>query len=234
MVSVDNAVIAKMHKSGEEFEILVDPEKALEFKKGRDYDIKNILAANEIFKDAKKGERASTHEIDKAFGTSDVFEAARTIIKEGEVQLTTEQRRKHIDEKKKQIADIISKQGVNPQTKMPHPPQRILNAMDEAHLSIDPFKPADEQVKAVLDAIRDIIPISFETIEVMITIPVSHAGKAASVLHSISPVKNEEWKADTWSGMIEIPAGRQTEVYEKINGLTAGTAEVKVVSRKNV
>jgi len=234
MVSLDKAVIARVHREGEDFEIFVDPEKALEFKKGRDYSMENLLAANEIFKDARKGDRASSSELEKAFGATDVFEIAKIIIKDGEVQLTTEQRKKHVEEKRLQIADIISKQGVNPQTKLPHPPQRILNAMDEAHISVDPFKPADEQVKAVIEAIREVLPISFETIEIEINIPVQYAGKASSVMHTIAPIKKEEWKSESWSAVIEIPAGRQNEIYEKINNLTSGNADVKVLSRENL
>jgi ribosome maturation protein SDO1 len=233
MVSLDKAVIARLSRSGEEFEIFVDSEKALGFKKGREYSMENLLAANGIFKDAKKGDRASSSELEKAFGTTDIFEVAKVIIMEGEVQLTTEQRRKHVEEKKLQIADIISKQGINPQTKLPHPAKRILNAMDEAHVSIDPFKPADEQVKAVLEAIREIVPISFETIEIAVKIPVDHAGRASSTMHSIAPVKSEEWKSDAWYAVIEIPAGRQNEIYEKLNDLTSGNVEVKVISRKS-
>ncbi len=233
MVSLDKAVIARISKAGEDFEIFVDPEKALEFKKGRDYSMENLLAANEIFKDAKKGERASSSELQKAFSTTDVFEVAKIIIREGEVQLTTEQRRKHVEEKRLQIANIISKQGINPKTKLPHPPQRILNAMEEAHISIDPFKPADEQIKTVLKAIREILPISFETLEIAVKIPVDHAGRASSVMHNIAPVKKEEWRSDAWYAVIEIPAGRQNEVYEKLNDLTSGNVNVKVISRKN-
>lgn len=234
MVSLDNAVIARISKGKENFEIFVDSEKALEFKKGRDYSIENMLASNAIFKDAKKGDRASTSELEKAFGTSDVFEVAKKIIKEGMVQLTTEQRKKHVEEKRIQIAQIISKQGINPQTKLPHPSNRIINAMEEAHVSIDPFKPADEQVKLILDAIRKILPISFETLEIAIKIPLEHAGKASPVLHSMVPIKSEEWKGDGWYAVIEIPAGRQSEIYEKLNNLSAGTVEVKVISRKDM
>jgi len=233
MVSLDNAVIARVHKGSQQFEILVDPEKALEFKKGKVYAIENILASNFIFKDARKGDKASSSDLEKAFGTSAVFEVAKAIIKEGEVQLTTEQRRKHIEEKKLQIASIISKQGVNPQTKLPHPQQRVLNAMEEARIGIDPFKPADEQVKAVIEAIRSILPISFETIEVAIRIPVQYAGKVSSVIHALAPVKKEEWRSDAWYAVIEIPAGRQNEIYEKLNGMTAGNVEAKVISRKS-
>jgi ribosome maturation protein SDO1 len=73
MVSVEDAVVAKISKEGTNFEILVDPDKALEFRKGKDTDMESILAVPEIFKDSKKGERHSSEDLHKAFGTTDVF-----------------------------------------------------------------------------------------------------------------------------------------------------------------
>jgi len=82
----------------------------MEFRKGKDIGIDSILAVQDIFKDADKGERAGAHELEKHFKTSDIFKVAEEIIRHGEVQLTTEQRRRMLDEKRKQIADIISRQ----------------------------------------------------------------------------------------------------------------------------
>lgn len=234
MVSIEKAVIARISKAGNSFEILVDPDKALEFRKGADVSMENLLAVNEVFKDSKKGERASGSDMEKHFGTRDVFEVAKHIIRKGEIQLTTERRRKMVGEKRKQIANMISKQGVNPQTKLPHPQQRILNAMDEAHVDIDPFKPAGDQVKAVLERIREVIPISIERVEIAIKVPIQHAGKASSLVRNMAHIKNEEWKSDAWYAVIEIPAGMQGDVYARLNELTAGTVETKVVKREQV
>jgi ribosome maturation protein SDO1 len=234
MVSIEKAVVARISKAGNNFEILVDPDKALEFRKGVDVSIENALAVREVFKDSKKGERASGSDMEKYFGTRDVFEVAKQIIKKGEIQLTTEHRRKMVEEKRKQIANMISKQGINPQTRLPHPPQRILNAMDEAHVDIDPFKPATDQVKDALEKIREVIPISIEKIEIAIKVPMQHAGKASSLVRNIAPIKNEEWKSDAWYAVIEIPAGMQSDVYARLNELTAGTVETKIVKRKQV
>jgi ribosome maturation protein SDO1 len=158
-----------------------------------------------------------------------VNKIAEQIMKEGEVQLTTDQRRKLIEEKRKQVADIISKQGVNPKTKLPHPAQRILNAMEEAKVHVDPFKSAEEQVNGVISSLQEILPISIEKVEVAMRVPIQFAGKASSVVRNMAPVKKEEWKSDAWVAVIEIPAGMQSVIYSKLNELTSGQVEVKVL-----
>lgn len=234
MISVEKAVIARLSKNRINFEILVDPEKSLEMKKGGDVAIEDVLAAQEIFSDARKGERTSAHDLEDCFGTNDIFKIAKAIVKHGEIQLTTEQKHHMIEEKRKQIADIISKQGIDPKTKAPHPQQRILNAMGEMHVNIDPFKPAKEQVENVLSRIREVIPISMERLEIAIKVPIQFAGKASSVIRQMVPVIKEEWKPDSWIVLIEIPAGMQGDIYTRLNELTSGQIEVKIVKEKQV
>jgi ribosome maturation protein SDO1 len=229
MVSVDKAVTARITKEHVLFEILVDPEKAMDFRKGKPVSIESILAVQDVFKDAGKGERAGAHELEKHFNTSDIFKVAEEIIRHGEVQLTTEQRRRMTEEKRRQVAEIISRQGINPQTKLPHPITRILNAMDEARVQVDMAKPASEQVEAVLSKIQPIIPIAFERMEVAIKVPASAAGRLSSHIRSLATVKKEEWGAEYFYAVIEIPAGMQAEIYKKLNDLTGGRVESKVI-----
>lgn len=234
MVSVDEAVIARIKKEGVDFEILVDPEKALEFKKGKPYAIENILAANIVFKDSKKGERASSEELKKGFKTTDTLKIAETIIREGIVQLTTDQRRKLTEEKRVEIAAIISRQGVDPKTHNPHPQQRILNAMAEARVDIDPFKSAKDQIKEIIEEIQPIIPISFEKVTVAIRVPADQAGRVGHAIRELATIESEEWKSDHWFIQVTISAGLQTQLYDKINSLTQGRAETKIVKRESV
>ncbi|HLD56737.1 MAG TPA: ribosome assembly factor SBDS [archaeon] len=234
MVSVDEAVIAKIRKENTDFEILVDPEKALEFKKGKPYSIENILAANLVFKDSKKGERASTEDLKKAFKTTDILKISEIIIREGTVQLTTEQRRKLTEEKRLEIASIISKQGVDPKTHNPHPQQRILNAMAEVRVDIDPFKSAKDQIKEIIEEIQTLIPISFEKVTVAIRVPADQAGRVGHAIRELATIESEEWKADYWFIQVTISAGLQTQLYDKINSLTQGRVETKIVKREAV
>ncbi len=234
MVSLEKSVIARLSKNHVVFEVLVEPDKSLEMRKGKNIAIEDILAVQEIFKDAHKGERASVHDMEEYFGTSDILKVAEEIVKHGEIQLTTEQKHRMVEEKRKQIADIISKQSIDPKTKTPHPPQRILNAMEQTHVNIDPFKPAKDQVEATLSKIREILPISMEKLEIAVKIPIKYAGKASAVVRQIAPVLKEEWKSDCWIVLIEIPAGMQADVYSRLNELTSGQAEIKVVKEKQI
>ena len=234
MVSVDKATLARITKGGKNFEILVDPDMAFKFKKGVPVSIDNILAVRQVFSEARKGERVPDEDLTKAFGTHDIITIAENIIRNGEVQFTTEQRRHFVEEKKLQVASIISKQGLDPKTKLPHPQARILNAMEQAKVNVDPFKPANEQVKDVLSRIQQILPISLERIEIAVRIPIEHAGKATAIMRDIAPIKNEEWKNDCWIALIEIPAGMQAEIYDRLNKLTAGRVEVKILKEHKI
>ena len=59
MVNVDEAVIARLESYGERFEILVDAELAADYKRGEDIAIEDVLAVEEVFKDAHKADKAS-------------------------------------------------------------------------------------------------------------------------------------------------------------------------------
>lgn len=232
MISVEKAVIARLIKSGEKFEILVDPEKAMDLKTGKDVSLDELLASEEIYEDSKKGLRASNENINKAFGTNDLGKIVNIIIKEGEVQITTEQRKQMIEEKTKAIANIIAKRGVNPQTGLPHPADRILRAMEQAKVRIDLEKRVEEQVDNVLSSIQSIIPIKFERIQVAIKVPPSFAGKASNIIRSFGTLLRDEWAKDgSYICLIEIPAGIQQEIYDRLNNLTHGQVEVKVVKK---
>ncbi len=231
MVSVENAVVARIDREGMRFEILVDPDMALDFRRGKPVSVEGMLAVNGIFTDSRKGDRPSEDDLEKAFRTRDTLKVAETILREGDIQLTTEQRRNLVEEKRKQIANIISRQGMDPKTRLPHPPQRILNAMDKAKAVVEPFKPAESQVEDTLKKIESVIPISVERVEIAIKIPMEHAGRASSAARSLALVKSEEWKGDGWYALLEVPAGMQSEVLSKLNGLTQGSAEVKTLKK---
>ena len=232
MISVEKAVIAKLMKSGEKFEILVDPEKAMEFRTGKDFPVEELIASEEIFEDAKKGTRAPSEKINKAFGTNDLNAIAKRIIKEGEVQITTEQRRQMLEEKTKAIANLISKRGVNPQTGLPHPLDRIMRAMEQAKVRIDINKRVEEQLEDVLEDLQKVIPIKFEKIQIAIKIPPEFSGKAGSVVRSLGTLLKEEWSGNgSYICLLEIPAGIQPEVYDILNNLTRGQVEVKIIKK---
>lgn len=230
MVKLDDAVIARLSSHGTNFEMLVDPELALALKSDQTVDIRNLLAAEEVFKDSRKGEKASEEMVRKTFGTTDVMKVAEQIIRRGEIQITTEQRRKMHDDRLKQIVALISKRSINPQTGLPHPPSRIENAMEEARVHIEVFKSAEEQLPAIVKELQPLLPLKFELRRIAIKIPPMHVGRALKAVKEFAAVKQEQWLDDgSWAVVVEIPAGVQAEFFDKLNDLTRGEAETKVL-----
>lgn len=230
MVAIDESIIARLKTHGKTYEIFVDPDAALAFKRGDPVKIEEILAVEDVFSDAKNGDRPAEQDVVNAFGTTDALKIAEKIIHEGELQLTAEQRKKILEAKKRQVIEFISRNGINPQTKAPHPPTRIEAAMEEAGVHIDPMKSTDENVKIVMKAIRPIIPIRFEEVDIAIKIPPEYATKAYGSVAKFGTLTKQEWQGDgSWIGVITIPAGLQDDLYSLLNKLTKGSVETKFI-----
>lgn len=237
MVSLDKATVCRLKRRGKNYEILVDPDKALEFKKGNRINIDEILAFPAVYHDARRGEAETIpqSELQEVFGTTDIYKIAEIILKEGELQFTTEQRRIFTERTKKEIAEIISRRSINPQTNTPHPPQRILNAMEEAGVHVEPFVDAELQVKRVVESIKEILPIKLQMVTLRITVPPEFVGKVYSVFKKIKTDFQEEWLNDgSLQATLEIPAGIQDELLSKIGNLTKGNFKSEIVKRVDV
>jgi ribosome maturation protein SDO1 len=223
--------VARITKDNEHFEVLVKPEKALHYRMGKIAATTEVLAAETIFSDANKGTKVAEETLRKAFGTTDPLKVAEIILKKGTLQLTTEQRRKMVEDKRKQIVDFISRQCVDPKTNLPHPPLRIENAMEQVHYSIDPFKPVEEQAREMVKLLRPILPLKMEQISIGIHVPAQYSAKAYGTLKSFGTLKREEWRADgSWYGVLEMPAGLYAPLIEKLGETTKGSGEAKIIS----
>ncbi|MHA1238600.1 MAG: ribosome assembly factor SBDS [Candidatus Odinarchaeia archaeon] len=229
-VDIGNAVIARYEAKGNRFEILVDPDKAYEFRKGTEIDIHDVLMGDIIFENIRQGLKASPEKIQEVFGTTDNFKVAEEILRRGELQLTAEQRRTMIEEKKKRIIAILAKNCINPQTGLPHPPQRIERAIEEAKVQIDPWKDAEEQAKYIVKMLQPLIPIRMEQMSLEVTIPPQYSGKAYNAIAKMGNIIKEKWLEDgSLFAVVEIPAGVYNTFIDNINKITKGNSQVKRV-----
>lgn len=227
---VDKASIVRYSFEGEKFEILVKPDPALEYKLGKRKDISSILVSDEIYSDSNKGTRASTEKLLKAFKTEDATAIAEKILQKGDLNLTTDQRRKMIEEKRKQIVSYIAKTFVDPKSHLPHPPLRIEQAMEDGRVSIDPHKNAEDQVKDIVEKLRSIIPLKSENLVLEIIVPAQFASQSYSVLKSTGTLQKEEWQSNgSLKAILEIPAAARPNVIDRLGSITKGTASVEVV-----
>lgn len=229
MVDVDRAIIAKIVKEGKTFEVLVDCEKAIEFKQGK-CGIDEVLATEDIFEEVKKGKHASEHEMQRIFKTTDARKIAEIIVKEARLQLTADYQKKLREQKRKQIINLIHVNSIDPKTNLPHPLTRIENALEEAKVRIDEHKSAEDQVQDIVSKIRAILPIKYEIRKIRVKIPAQYTGKAYPTIKQFSKILNDEWKNDgSLVVVIALPAGMQESLFDKLNNLTHGNIESEVM-----
>lgn len=224
--------IARLVVGSEKFEILINPERAWQLKQGAKVDIKEAMINDVVYKDARKGLRASKEAVQKAFKTLDPYEIGKIIILRGEIQLTAKQRKELIESKRKQIITFISKNCVDSKTGLPIPPTRVEVLLNEIKVSIDPFKDAEEQALEIIKALKAKVPIKMSRVVLEVKASSQYASKVYSLLPRYGEVLKGQWLTDgSWKGEVEIPAGVRLELIDRLNKMTQGNVEVKVISK---
>ncbi len=233
MISLDEAVTARLESHGQRFEVLVDPDAALAISRGEfEGDLEDVIAADDVFEDASRGDRPPEDALEEVFGTTDPLEIIPKVITRGEIQITAEQRREMQEQKRKQLIDRITRNAVNPQMDdAPHPPERIESALEEAGVRVDPMEPVENQIDDALDALRPVIPIRFDTVTVAVQLPPDYAGSGQAQIRAFGDLEREEWQPDgSWIGVVEFPAGMQNDFYDLVNEVSSGEAETRIIS----
>ncbi|HDQ59918.1 MAG TPA: ribosome assembly factor SBDS [Candidatus Woesearchaeota archaeon] len=225
MVRIEDAVVAKLKKDNHNFEILVDCELAMKFKHGEDVQINDVLAVGNIFKDARKGDIAP--DLKEVFGTENIEDIAKQILQKGEIHLTSDYRKKLIKEKEEKIIGMITRNGMDPRTKAPIPSTRVELALEQAHVHIDPFKPAEVQMEEIIDKLRPVLPISFEKKKFDVLVPAQFASTAYGIIKKYGKILKEQWtQTGGLKAVVEMPAGMSEEFVDKLNKLTHGDVQV--------
>jgi ribosome maturation protein SDO1 len=255
-IDLGGYIIGRMENSGRAFEMLMDPEKAWEAKKlireeinkrlkegkeksrltveeiinHKDIDLELIFESFIVFEDLRRGKKATDGDMEVVFNTVDGMKIGAYILLDGDIQWTQAQREEERQKKLKQIITIISKNAINPQNKKPHPYQRIEKAIEEAKVKIDLMRSAEEQVDDVVKSIRAIIPIRIEQVEMAIKIPTAFTAKGYNIVAQYVQIKKEEWQSDgSWVAVVSLPAGLQMELVDKLNKLTHGRVQTKIL-----
>ena len=154
----------------------------------------------------------------------------KKILTEGTIQLTSEQKKEMVANKRKQILSHIVANAMNPQTGGAHPPQRIENAIIEAKYNFDPIKSVEKQVEDIVRKIRPLIPISFEKVKAAVKIPAIYVGKCYGQMSGLGTIENEEYQSDgSWIGIVKMSAASYGELENLLGSTAKGTAELKII-----
>ncbi len=220
---------ARIKQAGKHFEIIVDLDNSLKFKRGLSSAV-NFLEADTIFTDSKRGLKASEKDLKEAFGTDDVNAVASKIVKSGEILLTQEHRDEEREKKIKQVIDFLGVNSSDPRTGNPHTPERIKNALEQAHVNIRNV-PVESQMSEIVEKISAILPISLKTKRIKVLVPSIYTGKAYGVVSQYK--ESENWLANgDLEITVNVPSGLLMDFFDKLNSITHGAAVTEEIKEK--
>ncbi len=210
----------RIRKGTKTFEILVDLDEAIKFRK-QGGSINSVIETNAIFYSIKSGEQASSEDLIKAFGVDNFDSVCEMIVKRGDIEMPMDYVKKEQEQRHKQVVDFLSRNAVD-QKGNPYTPTRIMKALQEAKINVK-NKPIETQIKDIIEQLAPIIPIKLEMKKYRITVPAVYTGKSYGVLSEYKD--SEEWLSNgDLEIIVKVPAGLVMDFFEKLNGVTHGSA----------
>ncbi|KAF8307220.1 Shwachman-Bodian-diamond syndrome protein [Clavulina sp. PMI_390] len=200
-IKLTNVSIVRLKKGGKRFEIACYKNKVQEWRTGVETDLDEVLQISNVFINVSKGQAASTEDLNKAFGKTDVNEIVKEILKKGELQVGEKERAQDLDNLWKDIANQVAEKCVDPETQRPYPVGMIEKGMTEAGFSVKIGKSAKSQV---LDCIKllqtkSTLPIQRSRMRVRITMPAKDGKRLREqIVESAEKVEEDEFGDMDW------------------------------------
>ena len=145
--------IVKYTSGKHKFEVIAKQGTVLKYRDDK-LGFANVLMVDQVFTNSTRGDIANPSDLKEVFGTEDLTECCKKILKSGQLQYTAQERKQFVDQKTNEIVYYINKNYVDPKTKLPHPSDRILNCIKECHIRIDPNKDTRRQAEDAVKKMR--------------------------------------------------------------------------------
>ena len=155
-----NNLVVKLKKNGTTLEVLAKHGSMKPYREGK-MKMDSVLAAEEVFSNSSKFQKAKNSEITKCCETDDKMEAIKKILDEGTFPLNKKELNEMTKNKRNEIIEYIHKYYHDSKSDptVPHPKSRIDGVLDEMKVRIDPFQGRDQQIRAIVKRLPEFLPI---------------------------------------------------------------------------
>jgi len=175
-VDLGDNTLVRIEVKGHKFELIANAELVWKYcELEEDIPLVDIVEGMTIFTNARRGQKASEDEL-MLFELEDEHQIIEYIVKNGHLNITAAQRNSFLKEKMSEIVDFLHLHCINPRTNLPHPPERIKNAINEAGIIVKWDIPADEQAIDMIALLQPIIPIRMEVVKIEFRVPATLVG----------------------------------------------------------
>ncbi|KAG6854078.1 hypothetical protein C0991_010825 [Blastosporella zonata] len=232
-IKLTNVSIVRLKKGGKRFEIACYKNKVQEWRTGVETNLDDVLQISNVFVNVSKGEVAKSGDLQKAFGTTEVAEAVKEILKKGEVQVGEKERDHDLTSLRKEIATLVADKCVEPATQRPYPVGMIEKAMTEAGFSVKQNKTAKSQVSECIKQLQSDsnLPIQRARMRVRVTIPTADSKRLREkIIQGAEKIEDEETGQEEWETIMLIDPGQFRVINEILQKECKGRGRIETMT----
>ncbi|KAI8066505.1 ribosome maturation protein [Gongronella butleri] len=227
-IKLTNVSIVRLRKGGKRFELACYKNKVMEWRSNVETDLDEVLQIHSVFLNVSKGQVASKDDLKKCFKTDDSDKVIQEILKKGELQVAEKERSNQLESMWKDIANIVTDNCVNPQTKRPYTVTMIEKAMQDLHLSVNPKRSSKSQALEVIKQLQEkqVLPIQRAQMRVRIAMAEGKESKKMlkeKIIPLVTSVEEEDFDAAEYEVIALVDPGK----YRAINDLLQADAKGK-------
>ncbi|EGN92670.1 hypothetical protein SERLA73DRAFT_116950 [Serpula lacrymans var. lacrymans S7.3] len=231
-IKLTNVSIVRLKKGGKRFEIACYKNKVQEYRNGVETSLDDVLQISNVFINVSKGEVAKSNDLQKAFGTTQIDDIVKEILKKGELQVGEKERDHDLTALRKEIATLVAEKCVDPATQRPYPVGMIEKAMAEAGVSVKVGKTAKSQVSETLKLLQSgsTLPIQRARMRVRVLMPSADAERLREKLLVTAEKVERDETGESWEAVLLIDPGQFRVINELLQKECKGRGRVETLT----
>jgi len=237
-VKLTNIALMKYKVGNKKFEIACYRNKAIDYRKGIETDLDEVLQSVVIYSNAQQGHQASKEELEKYFPGMKFKDIMKMILEKGEIQITDKEREHQIDVMSKDIANIIAEKCCHPDSKRAFALESIKAAMKKIHFPVRLDQNAKKQASDCTKILQEKFVLARAEMKVQLNIAKDKKESLVKELQEIQVVVKEEFTEGEKSHLICLIEPSKYRSIEDIlkNKLQDGSMEIlnQYVTNKEV
>jgi len=234
-IKLTNVSVVRLKKGGKRFEIACYKNKVQEWRTGVETDLDEVMQISNVFMNVSKGQVASSEDLKKAFGKTDVIEIVKEILKKGELQVGEKERAHDLENLWKEIANMVAEKCVDPTSQRPYPVGMIEKGMTEAGFSVKIGKSAKSQVLECIKLLQtnSTLPIQRSRMRVRIAMPTKDGKRLKEkVVEGAEKVESEDWGQDEWEVVMLIDPGQFKVLTDLLQTEVKGKGRMETIDQR--
>ncbi|KAG6814420.1 hypothetical protein H0H92_007423 [Tricholoma furcatifolium] len=232
-IKLTNVSIVRLKKGGKRFEIACYKNKVQEWRTGVETNLDDVLQISNVFTNVSKGEVAKSGDLQKAFGTAEVADAVKEILKKGEVQVGEKEREHDLSALRREIATLVAEKCVDPATQRPYPVGMIEKAMTEAGFSVKQNKNAKSQVSECIKQLQtdSKLPIQRARMRVRVSVPTADSKRLREkIIEGAEKIEDDETGQQEWEVTMLIDPAQFRVINELLQKECKGRGRIEALT----